>query len=94
MTCLGVFFFTHGQNFQKGISLRVFGVERTSAPQLRCIFFMGNPFPSDLQMCGHSIHRLEAMKAINTVLYNGKFPEISLICIDFHWISLISIDFH
>ena len=90
---MGVVFYTR-QKFSKGyISASIWSWEdfRNTASMY---FFMANPFPSDLRMSGHSIHRLEAMKAINTVLYNGKFPEISLICIDFHWISLLSIDFH
>ena len=64
---------------------------RTTAPTY---FFKGNPFPIDLRVFGHSIHRLEWMKVITNPLRNGEFPEISIIFIDFHWISLIFIEFH
>ena len=89
------FFYTRPK-FSKGyISASIWSWEdfRTTASMYS---FMGNPFPSDLRMSGHSIHLLEAMKAINTVLYNGKcFRNIvnlhwfSLDFIDFHWLSLI-----
>ena len=56
-------------------------------------FFKGNPFPIDLQVFGHSIHRLEGMKVITNPLRDGEFPKISFIFKDFHYISLNSIDF-
>ena len=63
---------------------------RTTAPTY---FFKGNPFPIDLRVFGHSIHRLEGMKVITNPLRNGEFPEISLIFKHFHWFSLNFIDF-
>ena len=64
---------------------------RTTAPTY---FFMGSPFPNELRVFGHSIHRFEWMEVNTNPSHNEEFSEISLICIDFHWISLISIDFH
>ena len=64
---------------------------RTTAPTY---FFMGSPFPIELRVFGHSIHRFEWMKVITNLPHNGEFSEISLIFIDFSLISLIFHWFH
>ena len=92
-----MFFFTHDRNFQNDPSLRVFWVQRTSAPQIRCIFSWGTHLRSiyeRLSILCIALNVLEPSQAHQMTDCFRKFHYFSLILIEFHWFSLIFIDFH
>ena len=90
-------FFTHDQNFQNGLPQRVFGVARTSAPQLRCIFSWGTHFRSIyecLSILCITLNVLKSSRARQMTDHFRKFHYFSLNFINFHWFLLIFVGFH
>ena len=72
--CIFVGFLTQTMDFRMDRSRRLIRVGKTSATQLRCIFFAGSWFPMVLEASGHSIHRfrgLEVSEDSNGVLITG-----------------------
>ena len=104
MVLLHVLFFTHDQKFQNDLPQRVFGVARTSAPQLRCIFSWGTHFRSIHECLSILCITLNVLKSSwarqmtdhfrKFHYFSLNFYRISLIFIDFCWFSLIFLDFH
>ena len=91
-----MFFFTHGYKISNDLSQRVFGVARTSAPQLWCIFSWVTHFRSIyecLSILCIDLNVLKSSQAHQITEYFRKFQYFSLNFIEFRWFPLIFVDF-